>query len=62
MARLKKESTPVNVKMENSIYNMLEEFCQLTGLSKTVVVEKAVEQYVSKNIQIYKTDNSQTGE
>ena len=62
MARLKKESTPVNVKMENSIYNMLEEFCQLTGLSKTVVVEKAVEQYISKNIQIYKTDNSQTGE
>lgn len=42
----KKENVPINVRMEKSIYDKLTRFCEDTGQSKTVAVEKAIEMYV----------------
>lgn len=46
MARPKKDSQVVNLNIERSIYNKFVEFCDNTGLTKTVVVERALEMYI----------------
>ena len=47
MARPKKDSQVVNLNMERSIYDKFVEFCDNTGLTKTVVVERALEMYIA---------------
>ncbi len=54
MARAKKEAENFSCKIAVEIYKKLEEYCQVTGLSKTAVVEKAVERYVDENLKIMK--------
>lgn len=46
MARPKKDSQVVNLNIERSIYDKFAEFCDNTGLTKTVVVERALEMYI----------------
>lgn len=46
MARPKKDSQAVNLNIERSIYDKFTEFCDNTGLTKTVVVERALEMYI----------------
>lgn len=46
MARPKKDSQVVNLNIERSIYDKFTEFCDNTGLTKTVVVERALEMYI----------------
>ena len=46
MARPKKDSQVVNLNIERSIYDRFTEFCDNTGLTKTVVVERALEMYI----------------
>ena len=46
MARPKKDSQVVNLNIERSIYDKFTEFCANTGLTKTVVVERALEMYI----------------
>ena len=52
MAKKNKDSHPLSIRMENKIYERLNLFCEESGLSKTAVVEKAVnmliEDYESK--------------
>lgn len=45
MPRKKKDAASLNVKLDKSINEMLEQFCSETGLSKTVATEKIFEQY-----------------
>ena len=40
MAKQKKESKPCSLRMEATLYERLDEFCQATGISKTAVLEK----------------------
>ena len=40
MAKPKKESKPCSLRMEATLYERLDEFCQETGISKTAVLEK----------------------
>ena len=40
MAKQKKESKPCSLRMEATLYERLDEFCQETGISKTAVLEK----------------------
>jgi predicted transcriptional regulator len=54
MPRAKKEAENFSCKIAVEIYKKLEEYCQVTGLSKTAVVEKAVERYVDENLKIMK--------
>ena len=46
MARPKKDSQVVNLNIERSIYDKFVEFCDNIGLTKTVVVERALEMYI----------------
>ena len=49
MPREKKESTPFNIRMEKSVYDRLVEFCEVSGQSKTLAVERAVILYIEHN-------------
>ncbi len=49
MARAKKESKPFNIRMEKSVYDMLVKFCEISGQSKTLAVERAILLYVEQN-------------
>lgn len=42
MARTKKEGRFLNIKMDATIYNRLEEYCLEAGLTKTSAVEKGL--------------------
>ena len=54
MARAKKEAENFSCKIAVEIYKKLEEYCRVSGLSKTAVVEKAVERYVDENLDAMK--------
>lgn len=45
MARAKKDSTYLNVKIDTSIYLRLEHLCEEAGQTKTLVVERALAAY-----------------
>ena len=53
MARPKKEGKFLNILLEESVAELLEQYCEETGLSKTVAVErilkKAITEYNEKN-------------
>jgi len=46
MARVKKENVPVSLRMEKQTYGRLAEFCEESGQSKTVAIERAINLYV----------------
>lgn len=46
MARQKKDSRPFSIRMDKTIYDKLEAFCEESGQPKTVAIERAVEAYV----------------
>lgn len=50
MARPKsKNSKAVNINMEISVAQKLEEYCNETGLSKTVAIERILEKFFEEN-------------
>ena len=51
MAREKKDYKNFACKFERAIYEKLEEFCELSGQTKTGVVERAVEKYLDENLE-----------
>lgn len=46
MARPKKNGTYLNVCIEKSIYEELEQFCEEAGQTKTIAVERALAEYL----------------
>lgn len=48
MARVKKESTPVSVRMETGTFERLKGFCQVSGQTKTGAIERAVNRYIDE--------------
>ena len=52
MARTKKDAKILNIKLEREIYEKLERFCDESGQSKTVAVErflnKALDEYFDR--------------
>ena len=50
MPREKKDAKNFACKFDREIFEKLEEFCQLSGQSKTAVVERAVQKYLKKNL------------
>ena len=48
MSRPIKDSTPVNIKMDTEIFKMLEEYAKEAGQTKTIVIERAVKEYIEK--------------
>ena len=51
MPREKKDARNFTCKFEREIFEKLEEFCELSGQSKTLVVERAVEKYLQENLE-----------
>lgn len=50
MARPKmKESKAVNINMDIAVLEKLEKYCEETGLTKTVAIERILKQYLEKN-------------
>ena len=50
MAKQNKDGKALNIKLDRTVYEQLEKFCEETGLSKTV----AVERILSKTFKEYK--------
>ena len=46
MSKPKKDSRPFSIRMEQEIYERLEEYCQKSGQSKTVAIERAVKFFI----------------
>ena len=46
MARAKKDNVPVSMRLEKRIFEKLSKFCEDSGQSKTVAVERALEMYI----------------
>jgi hypothetical protein len=51
MPREKKDAKNFACKFDRSIFEKLEEFCELSGQNKTAVVERAVEKYLDENLE-----------
>lgn len=45
MPRTKKDAKILNVKLATPVYDRLEEFCEESGMSKTVAAEKIFTQF-----------------
>ncbi|HAT4201067.1 TPA: CopG family transcriptional regulator [Clostridium perfringens] len=46
MARPKKPSHPITVRIEQNIFDRLNQFCNDSGQSKTVAIERALQMYM----------------
>ena len=51
MPREKKNAKAFGCKFDREIFERLEEFCRLSGMNKTAVVERAVEKYLEENME-----------
>lgn len=51
MPREKKDAKNFACKFDREIFEHLEEFCQLSGQSKTTVVERSVQKYLEENLE-----------
>lgn len=45
MPRSKKNARILNIKLASSVYDKLDTFCEETGMTKTMAVEKILNQY-----------------
>lgn len=48
MAKKIKESHPLSIRMDKAIFERLNQFCEESGQSKTVAIERAVSKYVDE--------------
>lgn len=46
MPRPKKDAKSLNIKLDSSVHEKLEQFCDETGMNKTIAVEKILSQYL----------------
>lgn len=46
MARPKKDSSPVTIRMEQKVYERLNAFCERSGQPKTTAIERALTEYI----------------
>lgn len=52
MGRPKKEGHFFNIKLEQSLYDRLQDYCKETGISQTFVAEKGIEMYLDQQNKI----------
>ena len=51
MPRAKKDAKAFCCKLDRLIFEKLEEFCRLSGQSKTMVIERSLEKYLNENLE-----------
>ena len=55
MARPKvKEWKNLGIRLDKNVFDMLEKYCEETGLKKTTVVEKALKAYINERQSLLK--------
>lgn len=54
MEKAKKEVKNFACKFDKEVFEKLEEFCEVSGQSKTAVVIRAVEKYLNENMDLIK--------
>ena len=56
MARTKKDAKILNIKLDREIHEQLEKFCEESGLTKTIAVERILQHYFQlQNSEFEKT-------
>lgn len=45
MSRIKKDAKILNIKLDREIHEQLEQFCDESGMTKTIAVEKILQRY-----------------
>lgn len=58
MSRIKKDAKILNVKLDREVHEQLEQFCDESGMSKTVAVEKILGRYFDDYFQRPKEDRT----
>ena len=48
MPRVKKDATPITIKMDQATFDRLGAFCEHSGQPKTVAIERAVNMYIDR--------------
>jgi metal-responsive CopG/Arc/MetJ family transcriptional regulator len=56
MPRPKKDAKVVNVKLDRNIHDRLDQFCEETGMTRTVALERILNQYLNEYFQKRKED------
>ena len=51
MARERRETKNLNIKIDREVYEQLEVFCEETGRTKTAVVSKILQRYFDEYFQ-----------
>ena len=51
MSREKKDGINFGCKLDRKIFEQLEEYCKISGQSKTGVVERALQKYLEENLE-----------
>lgn len=46
MSKDRKEKTPISLRIETALLHKLNEFCDNSGQSKTVAIERALSKYI----------------
>ena len=47
MARQKKESHPITIRMAQELFDRINDFCDRSGQPKTVAIERALTEYIN---------------
>lgn len=58
MARPKKPNHPVTVRLEQELYERLNDFCERSGQPKTVAIERALKAYIDDYDEMMEKVNS----
>ena len=58
MSRTKKDAKILNIKLDREIHEQLEQFCDESGMSKTIAVEKILRRYFEEYFKRPKEDRT----
>ena len=58
MARTKKDAKILNIKLDREIHEQLEKFCEESGLTKTIAVERILQHYFQEYFKRSKEDRT----
>ena len=48
MAKPRKEAQPLSIRMDKPTFDRLNEYCEDSGQSKTVAIERAINKYIDE--------------
>lgn len=58
MSRTKKDAKTLNIKLDREIHEQLEQFCDESGMTKTIAVEKILRYYFEGYFERPKEDRT----